>query len=60
MLLSSKENSCDNPTYHQAVNGSDMHSYLKVADSEFDMLDKTIKAWDIVKQTKEMNILPST
>ena len=33
MLLSSKANSCDNPTYHQAVNGSDADGYLEAMDS---------------------------
>ena len=42
------------------MNGSDADGYLDTMDSEFQMLNKSMKAWDIVDRTKAMHALPST
>ena len=60
MLLSSKENSCDNPTYHQSVKGSDADGYLEAKDSEFETLNNTMETWDVVERTKAIHVLPYT
>ena len=60
LLLSSKESSCDNPTYHQAVNGSDADGYLEAMYLKFETFNKTMKAYKILERTKTMHVLLST
>ena len=60
MLLSSKVNSADTPTYHQAMSGHDHDGYSDAMDSEIYNLKDKMNAWDIVTRTKDIHVLPST
>ena len=51
MLLSSKFNSVDTHTYHQAMNGPDHDGYYDAMDTEIHTLKDKMNAWDIVTRT---------
>ena len=60
MLLSSKVNSADTHTYHQAMSGHDRDGYSDAMDAEIHTLKDKMNTWDIVTRTKDMHVLPST
>ena len=49
----------DNPNWWQAMNGPHAEEYWKAAKLEIQTLE-TMKAWDVVERTSDMNVLPST
>jgi hypothetical protein len=49
----------DNPTYQQAINGSDSADYLKAMKLEVDTFVGQ-PTWESVPRTKGMNVLKST
>ena len=60
MILGSKANSEDTPTWDQAMNGPDREGYMDACQKEIDTLVDDKDAWDVVKREPWMNVLPST
>jgi hypothetical protein len=60
MILGSKANSEDNPTWEQAMNGPDQDGYMEACSKEINTLEKEKDAWDVIKRESWMNFLPST
>ena len=60
LLLVSKANSTDTPTYNQAMNSPDHDRYVDAMDAEVKTLDKQMKAWNNISRTDNIHVLPST
>ena len=60
MLLSTKANSEDNPTWAEAMNGPFKEGYWDACVKELHTLEKLKDAWEIVDREEWMNALPST
>ena len=60
ILLASKANTADTPTYFQAMNGLHPDGYVDPMDTEVETFDKQIESWDVVPRTDNTQILPST
>jgi hypothetical protein len=60
MILGSKANSEDTPTWEQAMNGPDADGYWKACEKEISTLTDDKDAWDFVARESWMNVLPST
>ena len=60
MILGSKANSEDTPSWEQAMNGPDADGYWKACEKEISTLVEDKDAWDVVARETWMNVLPST
>ncbi len=60
MILASKANSEDTPTWEQAMNGPDADGYWKACEKEISTLTDDKDTWDVVVRESWMNVLPST
>ena len=59
MILEAKENSEDNPTWAEAMNGPLKDGYWNAATKEIKTLEE-MEVWEVVPRLQEMNVLPST
>lgn len=60
MILGSKANSEDTPTWEQAMNGPYADEYWEACEKEISTLVVDKDAWDVVVRESWMNALPST
>ena len=59
LALAAQDNTEDNPTWFQAMNGPHKEEYWKACTKEHEALLHK-ETWDVVKKKPWMNVLPST
>lgn len=60
MVLASKANSEDNPTWEEAMNGPNHNGFMEACKKELHTLKTNKEAWEVVDCEPWMNVLPST
>jgi hypothetical protein len=55
-----KVNDADNPSFTQAVNGTQADKWWEAMEVELNTLEGDLKAWSLVPRAPWMNVLPST
>ena len=59
-LAAKSGNDPDNPSYEEAMSWEHQSNYLKAAVLELKTLQEDLECWELVRQTENMNVLPST
>ncbi|MHA7927723.1 MAG: hypothetical protein ACX936_21195, partial [Marinobacter sp.] len=59
LLLSTKANAEDNPSWDEAMNGPLADGYMKAAETEIETLEQ-MDVWDVVAREGWMNVIPGT
>ena len=60
MILATQANSSDNPTWEEAMNGTNSEGYWEAMEKEVRTLQNEMNCWEVVTKEDYMNILPST